>query len=212
MVAEVKGSRPRPYNIEIGLKDFTAAQRAAALDAVTANPVTLSQLLTRRLPPTLFDSFQAKGVALFPATWSDLSAHCSCPDWAACCKHIAAVIYLIANEIDKNPFVLFELHGLEIFGALAQMGYAAEEHAAVRIPEARTLTLAKPAKRREALSGEARDRQLEKLDFSRVPASHDLLLSLLPGRPLFYLRKDFKAVLEQALRRFARGLAPSPIP
>ena len=39
---------------------------------------------------------------------------CSCPDWVVPCKHIAAVLYLFASEIDKNPFILFKLHGLNL--------------------------------------------------------------------------------------------------
>ena len=47
-----------------------------------------------------------------------MTASCSCPDWAVPCKHIAAVIYLIANEIDKNPFLVFSLHAMDLVSEL----------------------------------------------------------------------------------------------
>ncbi|MGL5077458.1 MAG: SWIM zinc finger family protein, partial [Waterburya sp.] len=37
---------------------------------------------------------------------------CSCPDYANPCKHIAGVYYLVAAQLDENPFLLFELRGL----------------------------------------------------------------------------------------------------
>lgn len=36
---------------------------------------------------------------------------------------MAAVLYLVANEIDKNPFVVFDLHGFDLVAALQESGY-----------------------------------------------------------------------------------------
>jgi len=49
---------------------------------------------------------------------------CSCPDWAVPCKHIAAVVYIIANEIDKNPFLVFNLHNFDILKELESKKYS----------------------------------------------------------------------------------------
>ncbi|MDE6447324.1 MAG: SWIM zinc finger family protein [Muribaculaceae bacterium] len=46
---------------------------------------------------------------MFPTSWKDLAMNCSCPDWAVPCKHLAAVIYKLSEEIDNNPFLVFEL-------------------------------------------------------------------------------------------------------
>ena len=45
--ADVKGSRPRPYKVKISLPKFSAKDKTAVVDAVTGNPLFLSQLLTR---------------------------------------------------------------------------------------------------------------------------------------------------------------------
>ena len=84
VTANVQGSRPRPYKVKISLPKFTAKDQTAVVDAVTENLLFFSQLLTCRLPPALFDVFRQKKVPLFPNTWDDISAHCSCPDWAFC--------------------------------------------------------------------------------------------------------------------------------
>ena len=36
---------------------------------------------------------------------------CSCPDWSNPCKHIAAVYYLLAEQFDCDPFLIFKLRG-----------------------------------------------------------------------------------------------------
>ncbi len=62
-------------------------------------------------------------LSLFPATARDLTQDCNCPDWAAVCKHLAAVHYILAERFDEDPFLLFRLRGKtqdEILDALSQ--------------------------------------------------------------------------------------------
>lgn len=47
-----------------------------------------------------------------PHSRKDFKTTCSCPDYANPCKHIAGVYYLVASQLDHNPFLLFELRGL----------------------------------------------------------------------------------------------------
>ena len=47
-----------------------------------------------------------------PRTRGDLATDCSCPDWSNPCKHIAGVYYLLACDLDSDPFLLFELRGM----------------------------------------------------------------------------------------------------
>jgi uncharacterized Zn finger protein len=42
----------------------------------------------------------------------DIVFECSCPDdWGDPCKHAAAVYYLLAEQLDHDPFILFHLRG-----------------------------------------------------------------------------------------------------
>ena len=52
------------------------------------------------------------GLNLLPHTRKDFKTSCSCPDYANPCKHVAGVYYLVASQLDQNPFLLFELRGL----------------------------------------------------------------------------------------------------
>ena len=47
-----------------------------------------------------------------PHRQDDFNIECSCSDWSNPCKHIAGVHYLLAAQLDQDPFLLFELRGL----------------------------------------------------------------------------------------------------
>ena len=117
--AYVRGSRRSPYRVELSLMPFTAEERRRVIRTVAANPFFLVQLMSRQLPEKLNEALVRDGVNVFPRSVSDLSAACSCPDYAMPCKHIAAVVFLVANEIDRDPFRVFELRGMNLPAELA---------------------------------------------------------------------------------------------
>src|SRR5215475_6351097 len=70
ITALVQGSEAQPYRV-----------------AITFD--SLSALLAGTFPQALKDLFFAKGAGLFPSP-REIHFDCSCPDWAAMCKHVAA--------------------------------------------------------------------------------------------------------------------------
>ncbi len=89
----------------------------------------LSKLINRQLPTSLFDKLNDLGIKLFPSNWEEMNANCNCPDGAMPCKHIAAVIYLIAAEIDKNPFMIFNIHNCDLLSLIDDFGGGKLENA-----------------------------------------------------------------------------------
>jgi len=109
--AKVQGSRPRPYDIHIRLPLLTSAEWERAIDAMSAQAIFAAKLLADEMPQDIEQAFDAAKVALFPANGSDLDTACSCPDYANPCKHIAAVYYLLGEQFDADPFLIFKLRG-----------------------------------------------------------------------------------------------------
>lgn len=105
--AKVAGRKPQPYKVNFKLWKFTAKEKKDITNLIMESPYYLSQLEARILPTELYDALLEMGIKVFPSSWKDLKMKCSCPDWAVPCKHLAAVVYIIANEIDKNPFLVF---------------------------------------------------------------------------------------------------------
>nr|MBI3659294.1 SWIM zinc finger family protein [Candidatus Acetothermia bacterium] len=82
-----------------------------------------AKLLSGEMPQDIEKEFTDLGLSLFPARLEDLETDCSCPDWSNPCKHIAAVYYLLGEEFNRDPFLIFKLRGMgrtesvKLFGA-----------------------------------------------------------------------------------------------
>ncbi|MFO0925478.1 MAG: SWIM zinc finger family protein [Gemmataceae bacterium] len=74
------------------------------------------------MPQHIEQVFSQAKVSLLPEKRGDLKTHCSCPDEANPCKHIAAVYYLLGEEFDRDPFLIFRLRGLDREALLARLG------------------------------------------------------------------------------------------
>jgi len=106
LVAQVQGSRSRPYEVNIDATAVTAAQWAKVDAALSSSVRFAARLLAGEVPPELVEVFADAGVSLLPVRWADLSAWCSCPDSANPCKHIAATLYVFADLLDADPWLL----------------------------------------------------------------------------------------------------------
>lgn len=198
---EVQGSRRYPYDIFIEVPLFSQTQKEKLLTSIKNNPLLISELLNRQLPQELHRMAQDHNIRLFPSSWKDLKMECSCPDWAVPCKHLAAVIYLLANEIDANPFLVLQLHGLNLIEELKDAGLTVQQHAQEEIPAVEKM-MVKEVPEAESTAGFG----ITPLpDFSRIPDQPDAILSLLTPKPLFF-PKDFRSILNSAYRSLAASM------
>ncbi|MBN1217493.1 MAG: SWIM zinc finger family protein [Anaerolineae bacterium] len=109
--AKVQGSRRTPYKVTIEIDHLSDAQWERVIDALAEQAIFSAQLLAGEMPDDIEDAFRAAGVSLFPETEVELITECSCPDWANPCKHVAAVHYILGEQFDEDPFMLFRLRG-----------------------------------------------------------------------------------------------------
>jgi uncharacterized Zn finger protein len=109
--SKVQGTRSKPYDIKIMLSPLSDDDWNKAIDAMASKAVFAAKLLSGEMPSDIEDAFADAGVALFPKRQEDLETDCSCPDWSNPCKHIAAVYYLLAEQFDQDPFLIFKLRG-----------------------------------------------------------------------------------------------------
>jgi uncharacterized Zn finger protein len=111
--AVVQGSRPDPYTVTLETRALPAAEWTRLAATLTREARFAAKLLAGEMPPDVEEAFRAAGLSLFPARREDLRTACSCPDWSNPCKHIGAVYYLLGEEFDRDPFLIFRLRGLE---------------------------------------------------------------------------------------------------
>ncbi len=114
VIAKVKGNYGI-YNIKIEFKTFNEKEKKIIIKIIKENQIILAQLLQGNLPEELLFKLNSKNINIVPKSWNEINGNCSCPDWANPCKHLAAVYYHLSEEIDKNPFNLFKLKGIDLY-------------------------------------------------------------------------------------------------
>lgn len=112
VTAKVQGSRPSPYRVEIKVKGLTSADWKKFVQAVSSQAIYAAKLLAGEMPQDIEAAFREQRLSLFPATLREIETDCSCPDWSNPCKHIAAVYYLLGEEFDRDPFLIFRVRGM----------------------------------------------------------------------------------------------------
>jgi uncharacterized Zn finger protein len=131
--AFVQGSLSVPYKVKVTCRMFGPREWKTLLDTIGRRVGHTAALLDAELPPELADDARAAGVDLLPGP-GELKPRCSCPDAADPCKHSAAVCYLVADEVDADPFVLFLLRGRSRDAVLGELRSRRTKAASVAEP------------------------------------------------------------------------------
>jgi uncharacterized Zn finger protein len=99
------------YEIRIDVKSIPKARWLDIRQDCTGAIDSLVELLQGRLSSQVMTRVCEPGTGLFPEP-RELAFQCSCPDWAAMCKHVAAVLYGVGARLDQQPELLFLLRGV----------------------------------------------------------------------------------------------------
>ncbi len=111
----------KTYNVTLGLPALTPGQWEKAVERIARESRFVASLLAGEMPQGLDETFREAGASLYPRVPKELQTHCDCPDWANPCKHVAAVCYIMAEALDRDPWLLFDLRGMtreEVLAAL----------------------------------------------------------------------------------------------
>ena len=117
--ARVSGSSL--YTVRVSVAPVPRARWASLCRACAGGIDSLVELLQGRLSRGVMERVCAERTGLFPSP-AEIQFDCSCPDWAAMCKHVAAVLYGIGARFDARPELLFELRGVEQKDLIARAG------------------------------------------------------------------------------------------
>lgn len=109
--ARVQGSRRKPYRVIIGLAPLAGGAWERVIAALARRPDLAASLLAGEMPRGIDEAFAQARASLFPTKSAHLRLECTCPDKASVCKHIAATCYLLGEQFDEDPFLLFRLRG-----------------------------------------------------------------------------------------------------
>ena len=107
--AKVAGSQL--YTVKISIKTLTSKKWKLLKKQCSGKIGSLLELLQGRLSSHVMGVVTDRQEGLFPLP-KEISLHCSCPDWAVMCKHVAAVLYGVGARLDTKPELLFTLRGV----------------------------------------------------------------------------------------------------
>ena len=114
------------------MKTLPAASWNKLAKVLSQQAVFAAKLLAGEMPQDIETAFTKAKLSLFPEKLKDLETDCSCPDWSNPCKHIAAVYYLLGEEFDRDPFLIFKLRGMSREEFVALLGVSAGESTTVQ--------------------------------------------------------------------------------
>jgi len=122
------------YRISVTIAPLSGARWKAIVHDTSGRIESVVGLLRGRLDAGVMARMTDPARGLFPAP-SEIKLSCSCPDWAALCKHVAATLYGVGARLDAEPELLFVLRGVDhrqliAAGAKALAGAAAAAPAA----------------------------------------------------------------------------------
>src|SRR3954447_25254633 len=126
VTAQVQGSRETPYAVTVGVEAYDDADWTRIQEALASQALFRAALLAGNMPHEIVDVFAALDRPLFP---SRLDMRCSCPDWSVPCKHASAVLYVLAEAFDDDPFLVLAWRGRDretLLNALRGMPDAAD--------------------------------------------------------------------------------------
>lgn len=120
--AIVAGSHRKPYQVRIRIKTLPSATWRLLVENAAGRIGSMQGLLAGQFPEELKDLFFSQDKGLFPKR-AEISFDCSCPDWAAMCKHVAATLFGVGARLDSAPELFFTLRGVsmnELVGQVAK--------------------------------------------------------------------------------------------
>jgi len=137
--AKVQGSSSKPYSVTIKVRTLNGSEWELLAERLALKPIFAAKLLAGEMPEDIDSAFKEIGLSLFPEKLDDLETDCSCPDWSNPCKHIAAVYYLLGEEFDRDPFLIFKLRGVDMDDFMSILGKGSGPENQNLVAEARNL-------------------------------------------------------------------------
>ena len=187
--AKVEGKSSPFYKVSISFPPLEKAEKVYKL--IESDPPLMARIASGELPETFLQKLKSEGINLTPVRWREMKRSCSCPDYGDPCKHMAALYYIIAREIDANPQVLFRLRGMDLgdrFGKSAVHKIAP--------PFAITYANVKDSDFPRAQESP------QPFELEPIPYCAELITSLLPPNPPF-CNRDFSSVIAEFYHRCA---------
>lgn len=100
------------YRVEIKIKTLSSKTWQSLKKDCARSIHSLLDLLQGKFDDDVMKRMVQADGGLFPKL-AEIEMTCSCPDYAAVCKHLAAVVYGVSVRLDDSPELLFTLRNVD---------------------------------------------------------------------------------------------------
>ncbi|MGH7100224.1 MAG: SWIM zinc finger family protein [Stellaceae bacterium] len=100
------------YSVRIGIAGIDRSAWAGICRDCAGGIDSLVELLQGRLSRSVMERICRQEAGLFPKP-AEIRFSCTCPDYAAMCKHVAAALYGVGARLDDEPELLFRLRAVD---------------------------------------------------------------------------------------------------
>lgn len=105
----------------IDLHPLSSSDREVFTLVARSHPGLAAMLAAGDYPQHVERELAYSEVSLLPLGPSELTHDCSCLDWPGPCRHVAALCYVLVEEVDENPLQLLTLRGLTLEDLVAPL-------------------------------------------------------------------------------------------
>lgn len=120
ITANVRGESSRGHAVEIRVRPFDDDTWDAIVEELAQELRFTARLVAGELPRDVEQVVDAAGVSLFPGA-DEMDASCDCDDDVVPCRHVAAVHFAFAGELDRDPFLLLRIRGRDRGSLLTEL-------------------------------------------------------------------------------------------
>ncbi len=109
------------YRVSVTIKPLARPRWLAVVRQCAGRIDSLVELLQGKFSRGVMEVLIRPRTGLFPAP-RDIAFECTCPDWAAMCKHVAATLYGVGARLDQAPELFFRLRRVDQTELLTEAG------------------------------------------------------------------------------------------
>jgi uncharacterized Zn finger protein len=100
------------YRVAVAIAPLPKSRWQAVVRECAGQIGSLVELLQGKFSRAVMETLIRRETGLFPSA-REVAFECSCPDWAAMCKHVAATLYGIGARLDTDPELFFRLRRVD---------------------------------------------------------------------------------------------------
>ena len=100
------------YRISVVIAPLPKPRWQAVVRECAGKIGSLVELLQGKFSRAVMEMLIRRETGLFPSA-KEIAFECSCPDWAAMCKHVAATLYGVGARLDAEPELFFRLRRVD---------------------------------------------------------------------------------------------------